>query len=164
MGIHKTRNDCWLTINDKYLNEHKIRAALLQTRGSKLLQCSSGSEMACEEALEVVVDYLTSTYPGLFRLREKQAPGRYIEIVETGELFYISAPFDRMGALEIAARLAMEDFNILTRDKDGQHVLIASATCFPVGWRVNDRINWPIHKIHGTVPMWQERLRKPVEL
>ena len=164
MGIRKSQKDCWLTINDNYLTEHNIKATLLQTRGTKLLQCSSGSEVACKEALEVVVNYLTSTYPELFRLREEQALGRYIEIVETGELFDINTPFERMGPLEIAARLAMEDFNILIRDNDGQHVLKASSTCFPVGWSVNDRINWPIHRIHGPVPMWQDRLRKPVEL
>ena len=164
MRLRKAQKDCWLTVNDNYLTEHKIKATLLQTRRTKLLQCPAGSEAACEEALEVVVKYLTSTYRELFRLRERQATGRYIEIVKTGELFKISAPFEKMAPLEIAARLAMEDFNILISDNNGQHVLKASSTCFPVGWSVDDRVNWPIHRIHKPVPMWQERLRKPVEL
>ena len=43
--------------------------------------------------------------------------------------------------LEIVARLAMEDFNILMKDPvTGEYTLQASATLFPAGWELEKRI------------------------
>ena len=33
----------------------------------------------------------------------------------------------------------------------------------PAGWRLDERIGWPLWKIHGPVPLWQEKLRKSIE-
>lgn len=40
---------------------------------------------------------------------------------------------------------------------------IASATLFPVGWSVEDRIGWPVSQLHETVPLWQEKIGPSVE-
>lgn len=41
---------------------------------------------------------------------------------------------------------------------------VASATLFPVGWAVEDRIGWSVSALHESVPRWQENLGLPVEL
>ncbi|MCJ1249105.1 hypothetical protein MMC30_006328 [Trapelia coarctata] len=163
MGLRKSPTDTWLSIDEQYLAEHKIKASLLEHKKDRLLNSSDCSQAACEEALEVIVEYLTETYPKSFKQYDHRTSGPCVEVIETGEIFGTKAPFVDMSPLEIAARLAMEDFNILIKDDNDEHILRASATCYPVGWSVDRRINWPIYKVHGPVPMWQEKLRRPVE-
>ncbi len=42
-------------------------------------------------------------------------------------------------------------------------ISIASATLFPVGWTVQDRIGWPLSRLHGTVPLWEAKIASSVE-
>ena len=35
---------------------------------------------------------------------------------------------------------------------------IASATLFPVGWSVQDRIGWSLSQLHCEVPTWQKKV------
>lgn len=44
------------------------------------------------------------------------------------------------------------DSETLTNDR------AASASLFPVGWRVQDRIGWTISRLHGPVPQWREKI------
>jgi hypothetical protein len=122
MGLRKPQLSCWLTVDEKYVDEHKIRSRLLQERKENLLCCTAGSEHACEEALEVIVDSLVNTYPESFIRRQRQ-DATYLEVVPMGEVFLINGPSMDMTPLETAARIAMEYFNILIRDDDGQHIL-----------------------------------------
>lgn len=39
----------------------------------------------------------------------------------------------------------------------------ASATLFPVGWSVSDRIGWSLARLHCMVPLWQEKVGQAVE-
>lgn len=39
----------------------------------------------------------------------------------------------------------------------------ASFTMAPAGWYISERIGWPLWKIHGPVPIWDVKLRTPVE-
>ena len=39
----------------------------------------------------------------------------------------------------------------------------ASATLFPVGWSVKDRIGWTVAQLHRLVPTWEEKLSLSVE-
>lgn len=46
-----------------------------------------------------------------------------MEIIRTGEIFKVGAPFYTMEPLEIAARLAMEDFSVLMTNGEGKNIL-----------------------------------------
>ena len=131
MGLHKPKHDKWLTIDDNYLLEHDIKQRLLQNKKNSVVGHTQGAEAACEELLEVVAEYLTTNYPWLFRYCAR--PGLQVqvcvenvdcvEIISTGEIFRLTAPFTHKTALETAAHLAMEDLNILCKGDNGQHVL-----------------------------------------
>lgn len=57
----------------------------------------------------------------------------------------------------------MEDFNILVRSDDsGEYELLASATLFPAGWKLQERIGSPLSGLHGPVPNWAAKLICPV--
>lgn len=123
MGLRRSDLGRWLEIDDQYLTEHNIRSTLLDNHKSQVLQCRPGSEAACTEVLDLVVDFLTRTYPAQFRHQSSLVGGDLVEVVATGEVFRVTAPFDGLDPLEIAARLAMEDFNILIKGKDNVHTL-----------------------------------------
>jgi len=97
--------------------------------------------------------------------------GSKIENKTTGETFHLAD--GKMKPLEIAARLVIEDINILlpihklengklalsNKDEriDGFH-LVASATLFPAGWNLKERISWTIQELHRPVPYWDMKL------
>lgn len=33
----------------------------------------------------------------------------------------------------------------------------------PAGWYIQERIGWPLWKIHGPVPLWDAKLKKAME-
>ena len=116
MGIRKLDREDWLRVDENFCSEHKIRSELLDNQKDKVLQCLPGSEDACLEALEVVVKCLTEKFPTTFQRSKSSSAGDHVHIVETGETFHIKAPFDDLEPLEIAARLTMEDLNILNKE------------------------------------------------
>ncbi|MCJ1377837.1 hypothetical protein MMC17_000933 [Xylographa soralifera] len=131
MGLHKPKHDRWLVVDDNYLVEHAIKQRLLQDKKKSVIGHTQGAEAACEELLKIVVKSLTENYPESFRYCSR--PGLRVdlcvetvdcvEILSTGEVFQLSAPFTPKTALEIAAHLTMEDLNILSIDDNGQHIL-----------------------------------------
>lgn len=123
MGLRRSDLERWLEIDDQYLIEHNIRSTLLDHHKSRVLQSRPGSEAACMEVLDLVVDFLTRAYPAQFKHRSSSAGSDLVEVVASGEVFRVNAPFDGLDPLEIAARLAMEDFNVLIKGKDNVHTL-----------------------------------------
>lgn len=124
MGIRKLDPRDWLRIDENFSLEHGIRSELLTEKKDKVLQCLSGSEDSCIETLEVVAGYLTEKFPGNFQRTKSISGCVHVLIVETGEMLNMNPPFDSLQPLEIAARLAMEDLNILKRDgHTGEHHL-----------------------------------------
>ncbi|KAI4129948.1 MAG: hypothetical protein LQ347_003564 [Umbilicaria vellea] len=124
MGIKKLDPKDWLRIDENFSLEHRIRSELLTNRKDKVLQCVSGSEDSCIETLEIVVEYLTEKFPGTFQRTKSLTGCDQVLVVETGEILNMNPPYKSLPALELAARLAMEDLNILSRDGyTGEHHL-----------------------------------------
>ncbi|KAI9810078.1 MAG: hypothetical protein M1827_006689 [Pycnora praestabilis] len=163
MGLQKLDRLNWLIIDKEYLGEHTIRSDLLTHRKHAVLQCLRGSEDACAEVLQLVISFLTNRYPQVFEVHARGKDRSFVCNKATGEVFRIQPPYN-LQPLEIATRLAMEDLNVLVRsESNGQHYLKASATLFPAGWHLQERIGWPVAKLHGLVPMWEEKLGSAVE-
>lgn len=124
MGLQKLDVENWLTVNKNYPTQHRIRAGLLAAKEERVLQCLPGSEEACIEVLDLVVDYLTNKYPAMYQLVEGDGDVERIRNRETGEEFGLQQPFEETAPLEIAARLVAEDINILKQASDGgEHYL-----------------------------------------
>ncbi|KAH0537133.1 hypothetical protein FGG08_006037 [Glutinoglossum americanum] len=156
MGLRKFDERNWLTMSDNCHPEHRLRAELLTESKSKVLQCPPESESACLEALEVVLDFLTKTWPDVFErfgANNKFVNNKFVRNNKTGEEFHLDAE----PPLEVAARLVIEDLNVLKESDEG-YVLAASATCFPVVWSLEEKIGWPITRLHESVPGWEEKI------
>lgn len=159
MGLKRLDMENWLTIDSEYMTEHIIRKELLDNSLPSVVQCLPGTELACTEALKLVVDFLVSHYPETFIL-EGSGNTSCIRNEATKESFSL---IDVANPLEVAARLAMEDFSILVKDpSDEQYHLMASATLFPVGWKLQERIGGTMTVLHKPVPQWQEKLSCPI--
>jgi len=161
MGLKRLDIYNWLTIEPEYMEEHAIRKELLDNSLPSVLQCLPGSELACEETLRVVATFLTSRHADMFSFDQNQS---LIHNKATGESFSLLGGPGNPNPLEIAARLAMEDFNILMKDpSDEQYHLMASATLFPVGWKLQERIGGSMAALHNPVPNWQQKLGCPID-
>lgn len=163
MGLSKLDQSQWLSIDaDLYMNEHVMRAELLAKHRSQVFNCLPGSEAACWEALNLGVAFLTSRYPQFFSL-VAQPGSRTHAVVNhfTGETLHIHPELVPL-PLELLARLAQEDFNILMKSEvDGQWHLMASATLFPAGWKLEERVGGTLQDLHGPVPNWARKLGCP---
>lgn len=160
MGLKRLDTENWLTIDSEYMSEHVIRKELLDNDLPAVLQCLPGSELACTETLQIVVEFLVSQYPEKFTLKGSSNT-LSIHNTATKDTFSL---VDVPNPLELAARLAMEDFNILIKDpSDQQYHLMASATLFPVGWRLQERIGGTMAALHKPVPRWKEKLGCPID-
>jgi len=157
MGLKRLDQSNWLTLDSNYLPEHALRCSLLLTSRPSVIQCLPGSEAACQEVLTIVTSFLGIRFPQHFTIsRDASGPTIFNHLTE--EVFPIG-PQNCSSPLEIAAKLAMEDFNILIRNPNtGEYHLQASATLFPAGWKLQERIGTSMANLHKPVPKWKEQL------
>lgn len=158
MGLRRLDHANWLTIDDDYMTFHRIRNRLLANYKSSVASSLPPSLAACQEVLSLVSEFLATRYPKDFEIYTKGSCP-FIFNRQTGESFPLSS---NLSPLETAARLAMEDFNILIKDDEGIWRLQASATLFPAGWKLEERIGGTLDNLHGPVPKWSEKLGPPV--
>ncbi|PSS27509.1 hypothetical protein M430DRAFT_82927, partial [Amorphotheca resinae ATCC 22711] len=163
MGLRKMPEEDWLILDNLYEKEQEFRRHLLETNRNGVMQVLPVAEEACQETLEYIVAFLTRRFPSQFQ-RPKGKPD-YIHNLITNRTFRITAPYEEH-PLAVAAQLVMEDINLLLQgegDDPNQYYLCASYSMGPAGWYLEERIGWPLHKLHHPVPMWQEKLRKAME-
>ncbi|TVY46352.1 hypothetical protein LOCC1_G003615 [Lachnellula occidentalis] len=152
MGLKRLEKSNWLTIDTHYTSEHQVRNYLLRTSHPNVIQCLPGSEAACHEVLSIAVDFFITRFPNHFTME-----GETITNHIANESFLVGP--DCPNPLEIAARLAMEDFNVLMKNAEtGKYHLQASATLFPAGWKLQERIGTTMANLHGPVPSWKEKM------
>ncbi|MGZ9809583.1 heme-dependent oxidative N-demethylase family protein [Pseudoroseicyclus sp. H15] len=65
-------------------------------------------------------------------------------------------------ALERLARVTQADICLL-EEREGAHVLIAGALCFPSGWMLHEKLGRTMARIHVPVPPYDERINTRVE-
>lgn len=177
MGLRRLDERNWLTVDRNYSREHDIRKSLLEERRNEVIQCLPESKDACVEALEVVAEFLCERYPDMF-VMEKRSRKKRVHNRKTGETFVVGDDKESIDPLEIAVRLAMEDLSILMKNEEGEYyvyvkqwnpfriktkttnnwISAASATLFPVGWTVQNRIGWTISQMHDPVPEWKSKI------
>ncbi|KUJ20449.1 uncharacterized protein LY89DRAFT_771352 [Mollisia scopiformis] len=156
MGLKRLDASNWLTLDSSYLPEHSLRLSLLESRHADVIQCLPGSQASCHEVLDLVTSFLASRFPQHYSLRTT-ASEPCIESHLTGEVYPIGEKCEN--PLEVAARLAMEDFNVLIKNQETrEYHLMASATLFPAGWKLQERIGYSMARLHGPVPAWKEKL------
>jgi hypothetical protein len=128
------------------------RRALLDLRRGEVFAVLPGSEAARREALRVIAGHLRADRAAWFA-----EPGGMLENRLTGERWNLAAP--EGDPLECAGRLVQEDLCLLDPDSAA---LTAAVLCFPSRWRLADKLGRELAAIHARVPLYAERLERPV--
>lgn len=124
MSLKKMDRINWLTVDKNYKALHSIRKELLKTQRRKMVQCLPEAKDVCQEALHEVSKFLCKRYPAMFEMDNAE---KIIRNKEVGEQFQLSNGWNEsMPPLEMAARLAMDDFTIILRNEEGMHYMWVS--------------------------------------
>lgn len=154
MGLSTVPPAEWLPPDRLYHDEVAQRRRLLAERPHEVLLALPGSEAAQAELLRAVAANLAEHHPRHF---VRQADG--LANLLTGETLRTE---DVPSPLAVLGGLVQEDFCLL-RIEDGTPVLVAGVLCFPNRWRLADKIGQPLAGVHVPVPIYAERLQRPVD-
>lgn len=123
MDVRKLDLDNWLTMDKNYVDEHQIRAQLLAHQKQKVLQSLPEAADACVEALEEVVQFLSTRFPAVFA-QTRSGDQVTVHNKLTGEEFVFGGENNaRIDPLEVAVRLTMEDLSILLKNPDDEYYM-----------------------------------------
>ncbi|WP_325602144.1 heme-dependent oxidative N-demethylase family protein [Rhodopila sp.] len=153
MDLVSTPLTAWFEIDDRYFNEMIERRRLLAADRDAVFAAGPDSGVAREEALTMIVDNLTTTHPDWF---SREAGGLRNHL--TGETWTAGS----LDPLELAGRLVQEDLCVIHPTEDGP-IFTAAILCFPSRWRLWDKIGKPLAAVHGPVPLYADRLSRPVD-
>jgi hypothetical protein len=142
-------------LDDRYAEDMAEKRRLLATMRDEVLIAQPGSEAARTETLSRLADHLTARYPDIF-VRDSNVLTNNI----TGEAWNLAEP--PLDPLEVAGRLVQEDLCLIDPTEAGP-VLLAGVVCFPSRWRLADKIGKLLPSVHEHVPIYAERLARPVD-
>ncbi|KAJ4488394.1 hypothetical protein J3R30DRAFT_3280163 [Lentinula aciculospora] len=150
MSLKKMEPDYWLELESTYRERVAQRKALYEKHGEKIINALPGSELACRELMEMVIQFLCVRYPKQF-----QFDGRtlYNRILDT------QSDVDKADPLVILNDNVPEDFLLTLPDpKTGLYTMVAGVCCSSMGWNVATKIGKPLKDIHTVVPDYKEKM------
>jgi hypothetical protein len=152
-ALTKMEPDWWLELENTYTDRMKERSQLLAEHGSAVLQALPGSELACKELMEMVLQFLCARYP------------HYFALDATKTLFHnailgTDTDLKQTSPLHVLFQNIPEDFAIMMRDdKTGKYVFRAGIICSALGWNVGTKISLHLNEIHAPVPDYKEKMQ-----
>jgi hypothetical protein len=155
MSLTTAPDSEWFELDARYLDEMRQRRELLAHKYGEVFGALPGSDDARAEALELVVADLIRHHPSWFDLNGTRLHNRL-----TGETWTLTQP--ECDPLELAGRLVQEDLCIIQDAADGPR-FTAAVLCFPSRWRLHEKLGRPLATVHGPVPLYAERLARPVD-
>lgn len=156
MGLKPMALADWIQMDDQYGVEMALKRQLATDVPQSVFASLPGSEAGSREALEMLVDHLTTTAPQNFQRQGDRLINR-----QTNEIWNLADP--TLHPLQIAGRLVQEDLCLMQKDKDGKYVLTAGSLSFPSRWRLSEKLNQSVAAIHGPVPKYGEKVEAPID-
>jgi hypothetical protein len=155
MSLTAAPDSTWFELDARYPDEMRQRRDLLATRHHEVFAALPESDDARAETLELVAAHLTSHHHEWFARDGSRLHNRL-----TGESWTLTPP--DCDPLELAGRLVQEDLCIIQPAEDGPR-FIAAVLCFASRWRLHDKLGRPLATVHGPVPLYADRLARPVD-
>ena len=152
MGLVARDPDEAISIDERYPEEMAQRRALVARWGDEVIAAAPGAEPASAELLERLAELLPRRFPEWFA-----RDGDVLHNRLTGERWDLSRH-----PLRTAAHLVQEDLCLLEL-RDGGPVLVAGILCFTPGWRLLEKLGLKLADVHGPVPLYADRLARPVD-
>lgn len=144
--------DWWLELESTYEKRIKQRKELFAKHGDCVLQALPGSELACKELMEIVLQFLCARYPHYFQL-DQDTMVLHNGILGTKSDLRSTPP------LQVLLNNVPEDFAITLRDPtNGCYSFRAGIICSALGWNVASKIGLRLHEIHAPIPDYKEKM------
>lgn len=159
MAFWKMEPDWWIELENTYIERIRERRELFALHGKAILDSLPGSEAACKELMEMVLQFLVTRYPQYFCLISTvsgKAPDLFINKI-LDKRFRLN----EMGPLVVLLENVPEDFAITIPDPEsaGQYRLRAGVICSAIGWTLGTKMGMTLAEIHSPVPDYKEKLK-----
>lgn len=152
IALTKLETDWWIELESTYKSRITQRKELFAKNGKAVLDALPGSELACKELMEMVLQYICTRYPQYFTLVDKRILKN--RILDTEQDIRAKPP------LEILLDNVPEDFALMLRDDEtGFYFLRAAIICSALGWNVASKIGRQLHQIHAPIPDYKEKMQ-----
>ena len=149
----KLETDWWIELESTYKERIAQRQELYRKHGKSVLQWLPGSELACKELMEMVVQFICARYPRHFELSADRSRLEN-RILGTTTVFAEKHP------LIVLLDNVPEDFGIVLRHPEtGLYHFRAGAICSALGWNVATKIGLKLHGIHEHIPDYKEKMQ-----
>ncbi|GAB4469083.1 MAG: hypothetical protein OHK0037_27070 [Elainellaceae cyanobacterium] len=156
LGLRSLSLDDWIEIDDQYVRYLERKRELLGERYADVFAALPGSEAAQQEVLNLLLEHLPQRFPECFT-REGDRLINHL----TGETWTLEE-WDNC-PLDLAGRWVQEDLLVLLPSVDGIYHLVAGSLCFPLYWRLADKLGRPLGQIHAPVPSYDKTLERPMD-
>jgi hypothetical protein len=142
--------DYWLELENTYRERIGQRKELFAKHGSDVLRALPGSELACNELMEMSIQFLCARYPHYFEVKDMVLINH---ILGTRHDLRVADP------LHVMLDTVPEDFGITLRDhKTGRYFFRAGVICSAIGWTLGTKIGLDLMGIHQPVPDYKENM------
>ena len=155
MGIISLNLDEWLEPDEYYYRELLEKEALLANQNNEVFQSMKGSQLAQQEVLDLIIDYMNRFHSELVRIDGDKI---FIDGIKRN---FSRKEFTEM-PLDLAGRIVQEDLCLMAPGDTG-YTLEAASLCFPSRWRLIDKIGKRMVDIHSPVPDYENKLARPVD-
>ena len=155
MGIISLNLDEWLEPDEYFYKELLEKETLLANQKNEVFQSIQGSQLAQQEVLDLIVDYMNTFHSELVRIDGDKI---FIDGIKRN---LSRKEFAEM-PLNLAGRIVQEDLCIMAPGDTG-YTLEAASLCFPSRWRLIDKIGKRMVDIHSPVPDYEDKLARPVD-
>ncbi|KAK5174826.1 uncharacterized protein LTR77_001909 [Saxophila tyrrhenica] len=153
MSLSKLDHDFWLELDKNYVSVIEQRQQLFQQYGDSVIRALPGSELACKELMEMVVQFLCARYPQHFRLDR-------VQLVFHNGILDTQTDLNATEPLHVLLQHVPEDFAIMVRDPlTGIYSFRAGIIMSSLGWNLGSKIGLKLSEIHSPVPEYKEKMQ-----
>ncbi|OHW95224.1 alpha-mannosyltransferase [Colletotrichum incanum] len=150
MSLTKMDTDFWIELENTYKDRIVERQELYAKNGEGVLAGLPGSELACKELMEMVIQFICARYPNEF----KRSNNTLIN-----NILGTTTDLSTTEPLVVLLHNVPEDFGIMIRDHEtGRYVLRAGMVCSSVGWKISEKMGMGLPGIHKIVPDYKEKM------
>ncbi|KAK7023909.1 hypothetical protein R3P38DRAFT_2954866 [Favolaschia claudopus] len=152
MSLKSMDPDRWVELESTYRERIHQRMELYAIHNKKIIDWLPGSEDACRELMEMVIQFVCARYPRQFQM--DAASGLF-----RNDILNIVSDTTNIHPLLFLLQHIPEDFLLTQEDKtSGLYVFRAGVSCSSIGWNVSTKIGLPLADIHGDVPDYKEKM------
>lgn len=152
IALMKFDPDYWVELEKNYFTTMAARKELLKKHPDRVLFNNPGSELACRELMEMLLQFTCIRYPKYFSMSESKS-------VLYNRLLNTETNLDTTSPLQVIFDNIPEDYGIMLRNEnDGLYYLRAAMVCSSVGWDIGQHRDEPLRMIHTHVPDYASKM------